>query len=278
MSAVLPSGRARRVAIIARQRTGTHALGSILASNGFAYFDEILHVDALRLKEDRPADFIKFCLENRVSLDRYIVSPDKVFSSYVEYLDRLAEENPYVVDIKYSSSHFFLPVHWESQYTPQLFSLLGQHNFVLIHLVRNNIVEMCLSEQIARHSGRWHVYMGGPPIPEFSLSVDVEECVSYIENAALSVQRVAGWLAEYEQPVVRLAYETAFRDDALSDGAAADLEAALAVDLTSRRGVFRKPRRRLRDVIVNLDELTEALRGTPFAAMAEAVLIADMRR
>lgn len=264
-----PTGR---TVLIARARSGTHALGSILEENGLVWLDEVFHQESHPSLLPERARFLPYCIENGLLLNDYLFDPRSTFREYVEYLDRLAGST-YLIDVKYASTHLFPPLFRYPTALPPLIPLLREAGFNFIHLIRQNIFLSYISGKIAQQTRQWHFYTGHAVIEPPPFTLDTKQCLNDLRQEAILRDRFAEWLSSVGAPVLSLVYEELFYDDELRPEAVESLETFLgnAVSITRRRGRLSKPRRELGSIIVNLPEVVKALEASAFAEMARAL-------
>ncbi len=92
--------------MIALQRTGTHALGSVIGQHpDVAYRDEIFSPSRANV----PGGYFHF-LADKLKTGPGIILPDKSvqrFNQYLKYVEESATKPINLLDVKYSSTHHF---------------------------------------------------------------------------------------------------------------------------------------------------------------------------
>jgi hypothetical protein len=141
--------------LLARQRSGTGALGSTLDQHPqISYLGEVFHHDAM----DKPPNYF-WWLRQAVGENADMAMPNSGparWERYAEYLKANAKKPNQIVDIKYSSTHHFNH-HWLSiGDTPTLFNILRTRNVPIIHLLRRNYLKVFISGKLAEANGVWH--------------------------------------------------------------------------------------------------------------------------
>lgn len=141
--------------LLARQRSGTGALGSTLDQHpSISYLGEVFHHDAM----DRPPNYFWF-LQNLITEKPELAFPDagpERWDRYAEYLCSMSKKNYLLVDIKYASTHHFNQ-HWLGVgEAPTLFSILKTRGVPIVHLTRRNYLKVYVSGKLAEANGVWH--------------------------------------------------------------------------------------------------------------------------
>ena len=153
------------VVLLARQRSGTNALRSVLRSHPDVFcFGEVFNLPD-RWSEDaveRESNYFTF-LEEYGRGDVTKLFPDRtghIFSDYFEYLRTFSDRPLMLVDIKYNQMQFFQPVWGDNFLRPHLFTLMRDHQMRILRLTRKNYLRSALSMLKADRSGRHTVDRG----------------------------------------------------------------------------------------------------------------------
>lgn len=142
------------IAVIARQRSGTNYLRSLIAdSSNLVNLSEVFDYNA----RDANENFFRFR-----ALDGYQWSPHREASEVVMELSRflgfLTEKHAHhIIDIKYNQTLVSIPTYMSPASLLPLFSALQQHRYCLVHLVRENVCASIVSGLVADVTGTFHV-------------------------------------------------------------------------------------------------------------------------
>jgi hypothetical protein len=255
--------------LIAQQRSGTAALGSILDQHPeISFLGERFHDGEMH----NPGSYFAF-LVGRVkesaenSLPTHV---DQNFSAYLEHLESLSPKEVKVVDIKYNSTHHFDRV-WKSlNERPGLLTLARERNIPIVHLTRRNHLKCLVSLRNAERSNLWHV-ANGNAIPPGKVSLDKDQVVGSLDFYAREQETMSRFLGGHE----RLAthdYDAVFD---VEGGLTPDVQSGLArllevSEFQSWRASFAKQTSdSLSQVLENYSEIVEVLTQTPYAWMLD---------
>ncbi|MEM7527255.1 MAG: hypothetical protein AAF416_06205 [Pseudomonadota bacterium] len=263
-------GAAPFALLLARQRSGTGALGSILdVQPALKYLGEIFHPDNL----EREENFFRF-LRFRVGEDLDEALPQsgpELFDAYIaEQRARYPGCLP-IIDVKYRSLHH-LGGGWRGLVeAPWMLRHAAACGAPIIHLTRNNFVESFVSGRLAEANRVWHA-RSAEEARVTSTVVDIRALSHYIETTREEVALVERWLQAI--PKLRaetIDYGTLFdRSGALDETIANRLASLLGVAaFRDRQPRFVKQAPRLEHAVENLALLRTALSGTPHAWMVK---------
>jgi hypothetical protein len=139
----------RGIIIVARQRTGTNWLRSVLGhSTTGQNLGEVFHPE---LTND--GNFFVWYKENhgQIPFNREFGWCVQLFSDYFNYIE---EKCPVpVIDLKYHSFNAFGPSWISPTRLPLIMKLAMDRNYKVIHMMRKNLLENAVSEIIAARSG-----------------------------------------------------------------------------------------------------------------------------
>jgi len=258
--------------LLARQRSGTNALRSVLQTHPEIYcFDEVFKV-ATQLDVDVPARFGNYFtfLEQYCAGDIRKMFPDRhaeTFAAYLAYLRKLTSKSRIVLDVKYNSTHHVTDA-WREMAEPTLFTLLQSQGIGILHLTRRNLLRCLVSMLKAFESRRFHSTDGQPPADtRFSLAPQwaLKKMTAWAVEDDLVATAFDGY-AFYK----RVDYADLFPDarGTLDDKALADLAAWFEVpNAFSNQPTFtRLSSLPLDQTIENFEDVSAVLRGTPFEA------------
>lgn len=281
------------IVLLARQRSGTNPLRSVLGT----------HPDIFCVPEvfnDHPSQDWK--LEVDVNWANYVATRARgdlrsvltaadhrrLFVDFLEYLRAFSDKRCMLIDVKYNSTHHVMKYWRFISEEPFLFTLLKEEGVRVLNLTRTNYLRYWLSEVKAQLTQSWESfdeavvgdtrwyrekYAGRPQQQDPTVKLDVDETLKTLELCRAENEIVQASFAGYEN-YLELEYSQLFTEP----GAAAS-EAALdricewlgiAPEFAERRPQYRKQSASpLQETIENYAEIAAALRRTPFAACLE---------
>jgi hypothetical protein len=256
--------------LLARQRSGTNALSSVLGTNPEIFcFDEVFRLDDLIRPDPLQirGNYFTF-LEEYAAGDVTRTFPDRhaqVFADYLAHLAALARTRLIVMDVKYNSTHHISGV-WRPIAQPTLFDYIKSSRVAVLHLVRRNYLRGLLSHLKAWESKRYYIFDGAAP-PDVRIPVPLPWALHEMERWRSEDDSVAAAFDDYPF-YKRVEYSTLFPDPSGSIPAAAlaDLRAWFDVPdaFANRASLTKQSSLPLAETIENMDEVVSALRGTPF--------------
>ena len=255
--------------LIARQRSGTGALGSILDKHPqLAYLGEIFHPDNI----GEPTNYFTF-LKNLVASD-----PDRAmpwhsqtnFDEYVDAIQPLFLKQKLILDIKYSSLHN-INLGWQEPLEPShIIKYAISLGVPIIHLTRRNLVKVFVSGLLADINKVWHT-TDTKSLKVQSVKVDPEEVLYFIKKSEEEYTFFNSWLSNSPR-LVSLEYE-----DMLDANGSLNLNLAKKfveqfdiedfVDLSPH--YVKQAPSDLSKSIENYEEVKQALSGTEYHWMLE---------
>lgn len=253
--------------LLARQRSGTGALGTVLDQQpDIKYMGEVFHHDAI----ERPPNYFWF-LRRKLQKDPDIVLPNegpRRFDAYAQFLQKRCPRKHAVIDIKYASTHHF-NAHWVGVgEPPTLFKLLASREIPIVHLLRTNFLKAFVSGRLAELNGVWHARKH-TKIGIRTFEVDIRACLWYIEKQTRQEALIAEILKKYPKRIT-LTYEDIFSEDGTLEEAAAQQLAQFfdVAPFVHRTPVtVKQTSDRLGEVLENFDAVKQALAKTPHAWM-----------
>jgi LPS sulfotransferase NodH len=270
--------------IIGAQRTGTNLLREVLNTNGaVAMLGEIFSPSAApahwdNYLRDHAIEVTAVATEAELSalLDRYFDYVDHRVRGYWEG-NRKRDASAIGVDIKYNQLGSLAPRNRAAGSSPFLLEYLRSRGAVIVHAVRENIIECALSALIGAQRNVWHDY--GDAEIDRQYVVDPASCIAYARSIVLDRAAFLAWAGD--APLVTARYEDVARAVAstrpgdevpIDPGPLADIARALGVPCTfSYDGRLRKALRLpFKVLIANYDELVRALRASEFAGFSPA--------
>ncbi len=250
--------------LLARQRSGTGALGSVLDQHAeLSYLGEVFHPQ----NRGQANNYFTYAMD-RIRKEPELALPGKKEKLFLDFLESQSEVKPgatLVVDVKYRSLHQ-LDGDWHGLVQmPRIVELARSMNAPILHLTRKNAVESFVSGRLAEANKVWHA-TEKHAIDVTSVVVVVRQLSNYVVMAQREHALIEEWLAGYDK-MMAVDYADMFDK-------AGDIAAPVAQKLTDTLGVaamdkrapaFRKQApRALRDSIENFDIVQQALRGTDY--------------
>jgi hypothetical protein len=256
--------------LIARQRTGTGALGSTLDQNpSIAYKGEVFHHDAV----ERPPNYFWF-FRKLIAEHPDMIMPNAGparWDRYAEYIKSTTAKPHAILDIKYSSTHHFNK-HWLGPTeAPTLFQILRAKNVPVIQLLRSNQLKVFISGKLAEANGIWHTKTADR-LKVTTLKIDTRACINFVSNRLEEDERVRRALKDHKKLLV-LEYAQLFGPSGtFTEETASKLAAffGLATPTFKSPATVKQTSDRLKDVIENYDEVNDAFLRTPHSWMLDA--------
>src|SRR5581483_8344819 len=254
------------VVLLARQRSGTNALRSVLKTHPEIHcFNEILN--ASHRHAERPVlrrqSYFR-CLANHAGGDAEQFMPEQqetVFLGFLDHLRRLSRFPVKVVDVKYNTAHL-IALPYQRLGTCGLLELIREREMRVLNLVRQNYLRPYLSLKRATVTGVFGA-RGDRAVEEPVVRIDVGELLWTLEQSRREDALVEHAFAGYTG-YLKCEYSEVFAPEGAADPAALGRIASwLGVDPTF--GVVPKTRKLtalpLWQAIENWDEVEAALRG-----------------
>lgn len=275
------------ILLLARQRSGTNPLRSVLDTHGEIFcVPEVFH--------DRPTpdwdlevdtNYVNF-LERRMGDDvrGLLALPDHgaLFLDFLEYVRCFSDRRYVLIDVKYNSTHHVAKYWRFVTEEPFLFSLVRDNGIRVLNLTRRNYLRYYLSETKAHLTRRWEAFdervvgdrpwyvkkYAGRAAPEDPrIRIDIDDMLKVLELCRSESEVVARSFAGYDR-YLELDYEDMFREMGapIAFDALDRITGWLGLDpaVTERRPQYKKQSAlALEDTIENFDEVADALRGTP---------------
>lgn len=256
--------------LLARQRSGTGALGTIMDKHSqIKYLGEIFHPNNV----GSPNNFFTYKLD-AIRKEPELVLPGRGFELLDGFLDWKADviKNQFpIIDAKYSSLHHLCPPMLNPLERPSLLTHCIQNKYPIIHLTRKNFLHTFLSGRLAEANKVWHA-RSDSEIKVTSIEINIKHLLSYCNQTRTSVNMMQKWLGK-RHFVLEIEYSDLFDQDGnFSKTISNDLEDLLDVEaFTDTKPVFVKQNNApLTEAIKNYDEVYEALQHTEFGWMIEA--------
>ncbi len=260
-----------KVILLARQRSGTHALKSILQSHpDFYCFEEIFHADpAFR---SCPENFFRFVEEN--GLPATALFPwniEETLGAFWSHLDALAGDSRLqVLDVKYNSTQWMLRNWQPLSQCPRLFDYIKQNNFKVIHLTRQNALRQWVSGELAARRKVWSISPGTQELPQ-SICIEIEPLLWTLQGMYEEDDLI--WKALWGYDVLGLEYADLFLqpDGRVPQPILKEISDWFGVVCTfeNKPHCAKQLARPLTALIENYDEVKRVIEGTEFGWMLE---------
>jgi hypothetical protein len=213
--------------LLARQRSGTGALGSLLARHpGLRYLGEVLHPNPERaavrqvLDEDLRAEDVNFFryVHADVARMRGFCDPNQradVVERYFDWLKERFHPRIPIVDVKYNSLH-----HWNRGWqglfeAPWLIRHVREKKLPIIHLKRKNSLQTYISGRLAEVNQVWHATSSGA-MKTRDMEVDVDGLLSSLTQTSREIDLMNKWLRRIETLTV-IEYAELFSAEGTAD-------------------------------------------------------------
>jgi hypothetical protein len=261
------------IIMLARQRSGTNAVRSVLESHPDIYcHNEVFNLKDVESQDDpllRETNYFNF-VRRYANGDLARIHPDqheKLFLDFLEYLRCFSSKRYMVIDVKYNTTHFLTqPYKWEL--APYLFHLIQIHGLRVLNVTRRNYLRYVLSTLKAERSGVWAIKgLQGPP-PDAKIRVELDYLFYQLRSCDAENKLIESSFAPYPN------YLAAEYNDIFNTGSGA-LSPAFLDKLSNWLAVpnsypspseYRKQSSLpLAQTIENFEEVAAALRGTEFA-------------
>ncbi len=255
--------------LLARQRSGTGALGTILDKHSqIKYLGEIFHPNNVGSVNN----FFTYKLE-AIRKEPELVLPGRgmeLLEGFLGWKDGLIKNQFPIIDAKYSSLHHLCPPMLNPLERPGLLTHCIQNKLPIIHLTRNNYLHTYLSGRLAEANKVWHA-RSDSEIKVTSINIDVKQLIFYCNQTKASMNMMQQWLGK-RHFVLEIDYADLFDENgSLATSIKEDLEDLLDVeDFKDTAPVFVKQNTApLSEAIENFDQVSDALRKTEFGWMVE---------
>ena len=258
--------------LIARQRSGTGALGTVLNKHPqLRYLGEVFHPENI----GKFVCYFSFLLE-AVERDKKASLPDRGIQNLDEFLESTnGSPGLPILDVKYSSLHH-LNGSWQSPFgQPAILQHAQVRGAPVIHLTRKNLVEVFVSGLLADANKIWHTADADDASIK-SVAVDPQNLLRFIAHAQEEQKLVARWLVNHPR-VISLDYSEMLDAEGLLAQEFADrIASAFEVEsLADRAPSFAKQApSRLSQSIENFDEVKRLLSSTEHAWMVGEAAVA----
>jgi predicted O-methyltransferase YrrM len=259
------------VVLLARQRSGTNPLRSVLETHPDVFcFNEVFNLVDKDSPDDllRESNFFTF-LERYADGDVRRTFPDnheRLFVDYLEYLRCLAPARFKVIDLKYNATRI-LSGNWAAAVgTPYVLDLVKAHELRVLHLTRRNYLRYVLSTEKAWRTDRYSLNDGKGEYVDLTVKLDPEYVLEELEACRREDEVVGDALASHAGVLTRDYTEIFTAYGTASRGFLEDFALWLGVENAFQdEATFAKQSALpLAETLENFDEIARMLRGTDF--------------
>lgn len=192
------------IAVIARQRSGTNFLRSLIAaSSNLTNLSEVFDINAKRANEN----FFRF---REVAEWKWKPLRDGVecVQELVQFFDLLQEHHPrHIIDIKYNQTMVCIPTYISPTSLLPVFQALQNRKYCIVHLVREDVCASIVSGMVANVSGTFHVPRAQDgPAPKVQIRLAPEQLMGEIGRREREIElfdHLCRWMGNH----VRVRYE-----------------------------------------------------------------------
>ena len=162
----------------------------------------------------------------------------------------------------------FKLMYWHLRLYPEILAYLVRHHIRVVHLVRQNHLNVVISGAIRAKTGRAHPLSGQPELDDMRIELNPETLISRLNKLQRNILIARRLLRWCRLPHIEVAYEDLLRDQSgfnliwnfLSINPEEHMPQSNLIKI--RKG-------RHSDVISNYDEVKEALASSEFAELIE---------
>jgi len=254
------------VLLLARQRSGTSALGSILDKSADAYYLG----EPFNLKNfGKPRSFFSF-KERAVLEEPALIRPDnnqKLWDIFIEEMNAKFEGKAFV-DVKYNQTHHLNGEAYLPTNPPWLLAHAFGRKMPIIHLTRRNHLKNFVSVLKAKKSGVWHTKTKNDAL-DLLVKVNTDDLMKHIRLCENTLALFNSWM-EKRRHVFTIDYSETFNaDGSLSPKAVEGIQRITGFsgleDLSA--DFLKQTSDNLANEIENFADVTEALSPTKHAWM-----------
>ena len=256
--------------LLARQRSGTGAFGSILDQHpAIRYLGEVFHPN----ERKHEVNYFNFLLTKiTANPERGLaMANEENYREFAAHVETRGRKKNVIIDVKYSSTHHFNGP-WHSPFDmPKFVMLCRQDKRRILHLKRRNFLKTFVSGRLADLNAVWHA-RPDDQLAVTKLTVEIPAMMNYLRVTGRTVNHFDGYLRKYPH-VLELEYEVLFPSDgAISSEVMTRVAGFLDVEagplVAAAPAFVKQTSDNLSGVLENYEEVTAALKGTEFAWMS----------
>jgi len=185
--------------LLSHERSGSHLVGEYMGSlQNFRMVDEVCNPNAVR-PAMHPESFHRFKYEFVTRDPSFVMEPSakrhaEFVSDFFEHLRKPREPNGIAVDIKYGHVQNFEWWWCPPLVRPFLLNFCQEHDFGIVHLFRENVVEATVSGMIADKRRIWHSWQSADnPAAEAPIALPVAEVIRRAQLLERQTNLFKGW-------------------------------------------------------------------------------------
>jgi hypothetical protein len=259
------------IILLARQRSGTNAVRSVLGSHpdicGLNEVFNLGHKDSKvgLLRETNYFNFLAKYAQGDV--DRILPDKhEKLFLDFLEHLRGFSSKRYMLVDVKYNTTHFLTEPHKRTS-APYLLFLIKKHGLLVLNFTRRNYLRYIVSQLKAMQSGIWTVSTSETAYVDHKIQIDLDYLLSHLDYCQAESQLIEKSFCRYPG-LLSHDYEDVF--PAPTGAVAGDFLESVSKRLGIENSFKQNTRYKkqsclsLEETIENFEEVAKALRGTRF--------------
>jgi hypothetical protein len=253
------------ILLLANQRTGTGALGTILDQTPqYAYLGEVLHPNNVNTDEFNYWRFLNAEVKSCVFEDKQINCIPNL-EAYLSFIQSKTQGKTPILDIKYDQTHIFNTPHHSPLTTPTLLLYFINQGYPIIHHKRDNLLKMFVSAKLAEMNNIWHASKNDN-LQHNRIAIETKGLVQHLNYVKRIVSYFDSQLSGYIK-TINTKYEDLFVSKE-NDLAVYNLCNQLNVNKELFKGIepvwIKQTSDELREVLINYDDVFECLSGTEY--------------
>lgn len=249
--------------MIARQRSGTGALNSIVSQHkDIVCIGEVFHPN--NLLTDKNNYF--YWLNNeadKVKFSDPVLRNEENFQNYLSFIENKFPGKKILIDIKYRSLHHFNGGWISPLEEPAIFRFIRKQNIPCLHLTRDNLLETYVSGRLAEMNKVWHA-KSASELQYNNITIDIDALHRYINFTMKEISFVKEAIKRIKI-LCEIDYKNMLLNNKLSEPVAKKLETFFECsDLSQLETPFIKQVAKLESVIENYDDVRRFLKANNF--------------
>jgi len=256
------------VLLLARQRSGTSALGSIMNKHPDLFYPgEPFHIG----HSNKETSFFHF-KEQMIQQDPSFFLPDRdpeLLAKFIGHINKRYKSTPFL-DVKYNQTHFLNGVSYLPTQQPWIVRHALHSKLPIIHLTRKNQLKVFVSELRAKLTGIWHA-KANVDVKNDAVEIDTNRLLHHIKTSNDVMNMFDGWM-QNRPNTFTIDYDNLFGQNGnLSESAVNGIQGISGLQgLETLKPVFVKTANNdLSKAIANYDQVSTALTNTPYAWMLD---------
>lgn len=260
------------IILLARQRSGTNALRSILKSHPDIFcLNEVFNLidkdsEYSLLRETNFFTFLIKCSQGDISRI-FPNNHERLFLDFLEYLKCFSSKRYILIDVKLNTTHFLTQPTQDIGVPPYLFKLIVTYGLKIFNLTRKNYLRYVVSLLKAQKTGYYTVNMSDTSYLDNKIQINVSFLLHEINKCYAEDQLINKYFASYAQ---YLPYDYADVFPQAGSRAADDFLQCFSQWLgisncfEEVKHFKKQSYLSLEETIENFEEVTKALRRTKF--------------